>query len=208
MQWIEKNIDRFTRSICCSSLDTIVCHQNTNNDFLENLRQTVENASNPRAYSRGKSVRWRGEWSRVTSVICSVSARSSRASQSARRTVTFSKMAISCQLLVLIESSEIVVNVDGVELTMVRSHRFKTLLNIINMLFELERATNDSSNVVFSLVYLTCKRVNPERSEMRSSWRNGWISLGLSDRSASSNSSGWKSNNWKTSQKTRANKEI
>jgi len=35
---------------------------------------------------------------------------------------------------------------------------------------------------------LTCKRVNPESREMRSSWRNGCISSGLSDNSASSNS--------------------
>ncbi len=67
---------------------------------------------------------------------------------------------------------------------------------------------NDKSNLFNLLTNLTCKRVNPESNDMRSSWRNGWISSGLSDNKASSNSSWWKSNNWKASQKIRANNDI
>lgn len=131
----------------------------------------------------------------LTSVTCSISALFSRASQSDRRTVTFSKMAISCHSVVLIASSEMDVSDEGVDVTMVRSHRLRVLESIANILFELEEERRRKAEKMCQSLYLTWRRVKPVSSEMRSSWRKGWISSGLSERSASSSSSWWKSNN-------------
>ncbi len=144
-----------------------------------------------------------------TSVTWSISALFNRASHKARSTVTFSKIDISCQSGVVIESFEMAMIVVGVEEVIVRSsHRLSTFESITNILLELRKIIQTFFFSLKEWVYLTCKRVNPERSDMRSSWRNGCISSGLSDSRASSNSSWWKSNNWKWSQKIRANNDI
>jgi len=57
--------------------------------------------------------------------------------------VTFSKIPISFHSVVDIVSSDMVVRDDGGEVTIFRSHRLSTLLNIRNVLLELfERKKN------------------------------------------------------------------
>jgi hypothetical protein len=83
-------------------------------------------------------------------------------------------MAISCHSVVLIASSEIDVSDEGVEVTIVRSHRFRVLESIANILFELDEEEEEEDGrreekKASQSSYLTCRRVKPESSEMRSS---------------------------------------
>ena len=133
-----------TRCSCSVHRNRDGCRRNTIACFLANLLRKVQNEGSPRTCSRKdkyiRALRY-GSFRR-TSVVCSMSGRLSLASHNARRTVTFSKMPISCQSVVDMESSEMVITDVGTEDTMASSHRFKTLASITNIFVELDREVN------------------------------------------------------------------